>query len=112
MLGGQFMNVAGGTDQFKLSDLTVTGYNKEDGAWGELKVTVLNSFGMEDTDADGNKMNYFWYDNEDLDAGWYDINGEVKWSESTSFPAGQGFWIQGEGLVVEFTNPAAPAPAE
>ena len=95
-----------------LADISVSGYNTDDGAWGELKMTVLNNAGMADTDADGNKMNYYWYDNPDVEAGWYDGNGEVKWPDTTSFPAGQGFWIQGEGLVVEFTNPAAPTPAE
>ena len=95
-----------------LADISVSGYSTDDGAWGELKMTVLNSYGMADTDADGNKMNYYWFDNEETATGWYDSDGAVQWSESTSFPAGQGFWIQGEGLIVEFSNPAAPTPAE
>lgn len=95
-----------------LADISVSGYNLEDGAWGELKMTVLDNAGMEAYDNNGNIMNYYWYDNPDVAAGWYDGNGEVQWPEATSFPAGQGFWIQGEGLTVEFTNPAAPAPAE
>ena len=97
MVAGTFMTV-GANGSFNLSDLRGTGYDPEDGAWGELKVTVLNSAGSAASDGEGNPLRFYWYDNEDVEAGWYDINGEEAWdAANVSFDAGQAFWVQGDG---------------
>lgn len=89
-----------------LADISVSGYNDEDGAWGELALQVLTPAGSVAVDEKtGLKKIYTWHDNEDEGTGWFDFDGETKWPDTTSFDVGQGFWVQGEGFTVEFTYP-------
>ncbi len=96
MISPSFLNVSLNANQkFKLSDLKVSGYTAEEGSWGSFKLSVLDNAGRETAE-------YFWWDYDGYyTPGWYDINGETKYDDSTiEFEAGQAFWTQGAGLNV------------
>ena len=92
-----------------LKDMAVSGYDEGE-AYGEFGVVILDNAGAtaKDPVTKASKA-YYWFDNEDVweedGIGWYDGNGSVKWDDTTSFPMGQGFWVQGGGQILEFTNP-------
>ena len=90
MIAPCFLSI-GNTDNIKLSDLSPTGYKA-----GELDVDVrvclLNATGVTTQD-------YYWYDNEDLAAGWYTAEGTEIDADKVTFTAGQGLWTYGKAGV-------------
>lgn len=105
MGGGTFVSVGANTS-FTLSDLTVSGYNAEDGAWGEFMLQVLDNAGFVAIDEEtGKKKVYCWQDNEDYENPcWTDSDGEEWDAASVSFDAGQGFWILGNGFTIQYAG--------
>ena len=92
-----------------LKDMAVSGYDEGE-AYGEFGVIILDNYGATAKDpVTKANMAYYWCDNEDVweedGIGWYDFSGSTKWDDATSFPMGQGFWVQGAGQTLEFTNP-------
>ena len=85
--GAQFNPVAGG--QYDLVNLTVTGYDKEDGTDGDVSVQTL--------DATGNMIDqYFWVDvtdGDDVVYGWFDNNGDQVEAGTVTFAVGDGLWV-------------------
>ena len=71
-----------------------------------MKVTILGPGGNPAKDGEDNELSFYWYDNEDVAAGWYNIDGDEAWDPDTAIAAGEGFWVQGEGLSLVFTPPA------
>ena len=92
--------------QITLANMAGADYDPDDGAWGEMKVTILNSAGSEAKDGDGNELSFYWYDNEDVAAGWYNGDGDEAWDPATVIAAGEGFWVAGDGQSLVFTPPA------
>lgn len=103
MAAATFMNVTAANGTFKLSDLKVTGYDapvydEDEGellsggvVQGRFSLQLLNSSG-------GTENTYYWIDDGEKAAGWYDKSGKV--ANSTELPAGQGMWIGGRGLTL------------
>ncbi len=82
-----------------LGDMSVTGYEEDGGCWGDFYLNVLDASGR-------NEVSYCWFDDPEGDpvilAGWYDSDGAVPFDSTTSFSAGQGFWVQGKGMTLNF----------
>ena len=73
-----------------ITDITVTGYNKEDGTEEEVSVQTL--------DKSGGMVNmYYWYDvtdGEDVYYGWLDgASGEFIEAGDVSVDAGEALWV-------------------
>ena len=86
--GAQFVPVSGTT--IDLTDITVTGYNKEEGTAEEVSVQTLNKNG-------GMVDKYYWYDavdGSDVYYGW--LNGatsEFVNPGEVLFNVGDGLWV-------------------
>ena len=86
--GAQFIPVTG--TKIDLTDITVTGYNKEDGTEEEVSVQTLNKNGdMVDK--------YYWYDitdGDDVYYGWLDLaSGDFIEPGEVLFDVGDGLWV-------------------
>ena len=86
--GAQFVPVSG--DKIDLTDITVTGYSKEDGTAEEVSVQTL--------DKDGGMVKlYFWYDavdGADVYYGWLDADsGDFVEPGQVTFGVGDGLWV-------------------
>ena len=86
-MGASFAAVTGST--LDLNDLTVTGYDTEEGCEGAVQVQVLDSVGM------GGKT-YSWYDivdGSDVIYGWLDSSDENIPDGEVVLAPGEGLWI-------------------
>lgn len=85
-----------------LNDLEVTGYNKEDGSFGEVVAQRLKVTGA------GGDM-YLWNDgyNDDGDYlyGWYDGADEKIEDNTTFIEAGDGLWVEAPSAQFKINIP-------
>ena len=86
--GAQFVPVSGTT--IDLTDITVTGYDKEEGTEEEVSVQTL--------DKNGDMVNkYFWIDitdGEDVYYGWIDFDtGDIIEAGDVKLNVGDGLWV-------------------
>ena len=111
MVAGTFLTV-GQEGTFKLSDIKGT----EPDATGTLVLTLLGPAGVaakvtaEEAAANpaladfvGKAKEFYWWDCDWVDAGWYDTDGEIAWpADAIELPAGEGLWTlgYGEGFVI------------
>ncbi len=109
-------DTVGSEKAFKLSDLKGDGYDKEEGAMGELCLIVLTPGGSEAvftaeeaaanpalTPYVGMKKTFFWFDGGwmENEPGWYNGDGDFKWdADAITFTAGDSFWSIGYGQSV------------
>ena len=98
----------------KLSNMFGDPESYDEETYGDLMLTILGPGGTAEkfTDADGvpalvgQVKKFAWYDTEDQEAGWYDLNGDVAWpADKIQFPIGQGFWTVGYGVVLKMQSP-------
>ena len=86
--GAQFVPVSGTT--IDLTDITVTGYDKEEGTEEEVSVQTLNKNG-------GREDLYLWYDvtdGSDVYYGWLDADsGEFIAAGDVNLNVGDGLWV-------------------
>lgn len=93
-----------------LGKLTVSGYtapswNEEDGEYvdgctGEFVVQFLTTSGTVES-------KYAWYDNGEVESGWYNSDGSAitGGAAAVEIQAGQGLWIQGRGYTITIPAP-------
>lgn len=82
--GAAFVSIAG--DGVDLTDITVTGYDSENGCEGEVNVQSLDANGK-------GGMTYFYYDIPGEFMGWFDGNEQpVEPGDVTIAPA-EGLWV-------------------
>ena len=86
--GAQFVPVSGTT--IDLTDITVSGYDKEEGTAGEVSVQTL--------DKNGSMVaQYYWYDavdGADVYYGWYDADaGDFVAAGAVTLNVGDGLWV-------------------
>ena len=86
--GAQFVPVSGTT--IDLTEITVTGYDKEEGTAEQVSVQTL--------DKNGSRVNfYYWYDavdGSDVYYGWLDADsGEFIKSGDVTIAVGDGLWV-------------------
>ena len=86
--GAQFVPVSGTT--IDLTDITVTGYDKEEGTEEEVSVQTLNKNG-------GMVNQYIWIDitdGDDVYYGWIDLDtGDFVEPGTVLFQVGDGLWV-------------------
>ena len=85
--GAAFTPVSG--KAFDLNDLSVTGYDKEDGSEGDVYIQTLDEYGR-------TVATYFWIDvvdGEDVLHGWLDGNDDPVEPGAVTFQAGEGLWV-------------------
>ena len=111
MMAPTFLSVNSATG-CKLSDLTVTGYDapewiEEDEYYeggcgaGDFVLQFLNANGSV-------AARYYWIDDGDVAPGWYaNAGGKAITGGATSVPlsAGQGVWVLGRGMYLNFPAP-------
>lgn len=81
--GACFIPVSGKT--FDLTDLTVTGYDAEEGTDSEMYVQTLDEAGR-------TVATYFWVDDADSIKCWFNEEGEAVQVGEVVFQAGEGLW--------------------
>lgn len=90
--GAAFIPVSG--QNFDLTDLSVTGYDAEEGTDSEMYVQTLDEYGR-------TVASFFWVDVEDV-KGWFNEDGEQVAAGDVTFQAGEGLWsfcdFEGFGL--------------
>ena len=118
MIAPMFINVNSASGIFKLSDLRCTDYDPAEGSVGDFTMTVLTPggsaavFTQEEADANpalqkyvGKQKKFCWYDDpedEELEVGWYDVSGSMKWDENAiEFKSSQAFWTLGYGVSLQ-----------
>jgi len=102
IIGANFAKVDG-TIQYKLSDVTVTGYEFEGEFTGLVVASKLNEFGSTPKDEGGNYITWTWADWEEEGeggkmerfTGWVNDNGEFV-GEDIELTLGDGLWIQSD----------------
>ena len=86
--GAQFVPVSGTT--IDLTEITVTGYDKEEGTEEDVSVQTLNKNG-------GRVKQYYWYDvvdGTDVYYGWLDgSTGDFVAPGEVKFDVGDGLWV-------------------
>ena len=93
MTVGSFFANLNKNAKFTLGDLSVTGYPEK---------SCSGAFIMQKLDASGassNANSYYWYDDANHAAGWYDRRGQNS-AENIDVPSGTGFWVQGSGYTL------------
>ena len=84
-----------------LNDVSVSGYNTEDGCEGDVNLQILDATGM-------GGMTYFWYDIEDgsdVLFGWYDGNDEPVEDNTVLVGAGEGLWVNAPSTAYSIVFP-------
>ncbi len=69
-----------------LTDITVSGYNEEDGCEGTVDIQTLDAYGR-----GGNQ--YFWYDVPGELYGWLDASDTEAAKGDLTISAGEGLWV-------------------
>ena len=77
--------------KFTLADLSVTGY-PEKSCSGQFVLQKLDASG-----ASTSANSFYWFDDANHAAGWYDRKGQKPADTTFEFNQGQGFWTQGYG---------------
>ena len=103
MMAPTFLNVGSATG-CTLANLTVTGYDaaelNEDDEYeggcshGDFVLQFLNNNG-----SIANR--YYWVDDGELAAGWYDRSGAALEASSVTIPAGTAAWVIGSGYTLQ-----------
>ena len=89
-------------DKIDLTDITVTGYSKEDGTAEEVSVQTL--------DKDGGMVKlYFWYDavdGADVYYGWLDADsGDFVEEGAVEVDAGEALWVDAPSTTYSIVLP-------
>ena len=84
VMGAAFVAVNG--DSVDLTDITVTGYDKEEGCEGLVDIQTLDEYGR-----GGNQ--YFWYDVPGELYGWLNAADEEAVAGDLTLAPGEGLWI-------------------
>jgi hypothetical protein len=82
--GAAFVSIAG--DGVDLTDITVTGYDSENGCEGEVNVQSLDANGK-------GGMTYFYYDIPGEFKGWFDGNEQPVELGDVILAPGEGLWV-------------------
>ena len=96
--GSCFLPVSG--DKIDLNQITVVGYNKEDGSEDEVNIQLLDSRGAMVTGS-----NYYWIDivdGEDVYYGWMNGDGDIIEDGVATFSAGEALWIAAPSVDYKF----------
>ena len=81
--GAAFVPVTGAT--FDLTDLTVTGYDTDQGTDSEMYIQTLDEYGR-------TVATYSWVDDADTIKGWFNEDGDEVAVGDVTFQAGEGLW--------------------
>lgn len=87
--GSCFLPVSG--DKIDLNQITVVGYNKEDGSEDEVNIQLLDSRGAMVTGS-----NYYWIDvvdGEDVYYGWMNGDGDIIEDGTKILNPGEALWV-------------------
>ena len=98
--GAQFVPVTGST--IDLTEISVTGYDKEEGTEEEVTVQTLNKNG-------GRDKFYYWYDvtdGEDVYYGWLDADSdEFVNPGEVEVGAGEALWVDAPSTTFQLVLP-------